>query len=189
MSDNSPVPSSAVQLVPEAKKSTDLCIICQHKKDTWRWIKLTGTPDGRNIIIQTSELLQDGPLISLSDCDLAKIKYHFKTCYARYKRSGKRHTQMQNSSKREATTEWHLASPTNRQNRAKTGANPSSKEKSCIICGQIICEGDTKSLQQKRYLKQLSVYTRCILFKCIDDVYAADVMYHNKCLNSYIKKF
>ena len=70
MSDNSPVPLSTVQLVPEAmKKNIDLCITCQHKKDTQESIKLTGTPDGRNTIVQTSELLQDGLLISLSDCD------------------------------------------------------------------------------------------------------------------------
>ena len=105
MSDNSPVPLSTVQLVPEAKKKNiDLCIICQHKKDTQGCVKLAGTPDGRNII-QTSELLQDGLLISLSGCDLLKIKYHVKTCYARYKQSGKVHTQMQIFSKREATTE------------------------------------------------------------------------------------
>ena len=75
MSDKSPVESSAVQHVPEAKKKNiDLSIICQHKKDTQGCIKLTGTPDGRNIIIQTFELLQDGRLISLSDCDLFKTK-------------------------------------------------------------------------------------------------------------------
>ena len=84
MSDNSPVPSSTVQLVLAAKKKNiDLCIICQHKKDAQRCIKLTGTTDGRNIIIQTSELLQDEFFISLSDCDLLKIKYHVKTFYAR----------------------------------------------------------------------------------------------------------
>lgn len=113
---------------------------------------MTGTPDGRNTIIQTSELLQDATF-SLSDCDLVKIKYNVKTCYARYNRSGKRHTQMQNSRKREATTEWHLVSPTSRQKTAKTGADPSPKEKSFIICDQIKCQSDTKSLQQTRYLK------------------------------------
>ena len=84
MSDNSPVPSSTVQLVLAAKKKNiDLCIICQHKKDAQRCINLTGTTDGRNIIIQTSELLQDEFFISLFDCDLLKIKYHVKTFYAR----------------------------------------------------------------------------------------------------------
>ena len=60
VSNNSPVPSSTGQLVPEAKKKNiALCVIWQHKKNTQGCIKSTGTPDGRNIIIQTSELLQD----------------------------------------------------------------------------------------------------------------------------------
>ena len=53
-------------------------------------MKLTGTPGGRNIIIQTFEFLQGGLLISLSNCDLIKAKHHVKTCYARYKQSGER---------------------------------------------------------------------------------------------------
>ena len=32
---------------------------CMYKKDAQGCIKSTGTPDGRNIIIQTSELVQD----------------------------------------------------------------------------------------------------------------------------------
>ena len=32
---------------------------CMHKRDAQGFIKLTGTPDGRYIIIGTSELLQD----------------------------------------------------------------------------------------------------------------------------------
>lgn len=42
---------------------------CMYKKDAQGCIKSTGTPDGRNIIIQTSELVQDRLWISLSDCD------------------------------------------------------------------------------------------------------------------------
>ena len=61
---------------------------------------------------------------------------------SRYKRSGERHTQIKNSSKREATTECPQASLTSRQKRAKSGANPSPKEKAGIICDQIICQGD-----------------------------------------------
>ena len=77
-------------------------------------------------------MLQDGLLISLSDYDLLKIRYHVKTCYVRHKQSVERCTQMQNSSKHEATTECPLSSPTSRQKRAKTGANSSPKEKQCM---------------------------------------------------------
>ena len=90
MSDSSPGLLSTVHLVPEAeKKGIDLCIIFQNKDLIVH----------RNIVIQAFELVQDGFLISLSDYDIHKIKYHVKPCYARYKQSSERHTQMQNSSK------------------------------------------------------------------------------------------
>ena len=174
MSDNSPGPTSTVQLVPEAKKkNTDLCATCQHKKDTKGYIKITGAPDDRNITIRESELL-------------LKIKYHGKICYARYKRSAERHSQTQSFRKREVNTELPLAGPTSRQKRAKNGANPSLKEKPCITCDQIKCLGDKKELciceesNSKMLLKattfnNVSVCTRCILFKGVSDVYAADV--------------
>ena len=92
-------------------------------------------------------MLQDGLLISLSDCDLLKIKYDVKTCYARYKRSGERHTSMKHFRKREVTTECPLASPTSRQQRAKTEDNSSLKEKPCIICDRIKCQDDTKKFR------------------------------------------
>ena len=108
LSDNFPVPSS-----------TDLCTfeehwfmyICQLKKDTQGCIKLTGTSDGRNIIIQKSELLQDRLLISLFDCDMLKIKYLVQTFYAKYRRKGERGAQMQIFRKREATLNALLLVP------------------------------------------------------------------------------
>ena len=98
------------------------------------------------------------------------------------------------------TTACPLASRTSRQKRAKTGANPSLKEKPCIICDQIKCQCDTKKFRiceehaAKTLLKAAnfnkdSVYTRCIMFKGVGDMYAVDVMYHNNCLNRCIKKF
>ena len=107
---------------------------------------------------------------------------------------------MQSSSKHEATNECPLASPKSRQKRAKTGANPSPKEKPCIICDQIKYQGDTKkfhiceenaakTLLQAANSNKDSVYTRCILFKGMGDVYAADVTYHNNCVSRDIKKF
>ena len=140
-------------------------------------------------------MLQDWLLISLSDCDLLKIKYH-----ARYSRSGERNTQMQNSSTREATAECLLASPTSREKAAKTGANPSPKERPCIICYQIKYQDDTKkfriceeyaakTLRKTAAFNRDSVYTRCILFKRVGDVYTADAMYHNNCFNRHIREF
>ena len=106
---------------------------------------------------------------------------------------------MKNSSKRETTTECPPASPTSRQKTAKAGANPSPKEKPCIIFDQIKCQGDTKKFRiceefaAKTLLKTAnfnknSVHTRCTLFKDVGDICPADVMCHNNCLNRYIKK-
>ena len=69
--------------------------------------------------MQTSELLQDGLLISLSDCEMLKIKYLVKTFYAKYRPSGERRAQMQIFRKREATTECPLASPSSSQKELK----------------------------------------------------------------------
>ena len=121
--------------------------ICQLKKDTQGCIKLTGTSDCRNIIMQTSELLQDGLLISLSDCEMLKINYLVKTFYAKYRPSGERRAQMQIFRKREATTECPLASPSSSQKRAKTGANSSPEEKPFIIWDQIKCQGGIKKFR------------------------------------------
>ena len=53
-----------------------------------------------------------------------------------------------------------------------------------------ICEESAaKTLLKGATFNKDSVYIRCILFKSAGDVYAADVMYHNNCLNKYIKKF
>ena len=50
-----------MQLVPNSKPlNLDLCVICQHVKDTKGSAKLTSTNDGQQTIINTSEKLQDG---------------------------------------------------------------------------------------------------------------------------------
>ena len=85
--------------------------ICQLKKDTQGCIKLIGTSDGRNIIIQKSELLQDRLLISLFDCDLLEIKHLVQIFYAKYRRKGERRAQMQIFRKREATLNALLLVP------------------------------------------------------------------------------
>ena len=107
---------------------------------------MTGTLDDRNYFGDIW-IAARWTLISLSNCDLLKIKYHVKTCHTRYKRSGERHTQMQNSSKREATTDCPPTSPTSGQKRDKTRANSSPKEKPCIIYDQIKCQGEVPHLR------------------------------------------
>ena len=135
MSDSSPGPSQSILLVSEARKrDSQLCIICQRKKDAQSSTKLTSTPDGRRVIIQTSQLLQDELLIGLSDTERLQMKYHVKSCYARYKRIGARQTQKETPAKRDAATLSPPTTPVNRQKRAKTIVTPNSRDKPCIIC-------------------------------------------------------
>ena len=74
------------------------------------------------------------------------------------------------------------------------------REKPCIFCSQIKCQGGTKEycISEVNFAKTLlkaanfnkdSVHTQRILFKNVVDVFAGDVMYHSYCLNKYFKKF
>ena len=107
-------------------------------------------------------------------------------------------TLTQSSSKREATTEYPLASPTADKKELKVEQILVLKRNHVlsVTISNIrvtkmfsICEESAAktSLKAVTFNKD-SVYTRCILFKGVGDVYAADVLYHNNCLNRYIKK-
>ena len=85
-------PGPSVELVQKPqKKNIRLCIICQKVQDSQQRKKLTSTPGGRSVIIQTSRLLDDDLLVELTDEDLQNIQYHIQTCYFHYKRFGERH--------------------------------------------------------------------------------------------------
>ena len=125
MSKESLGPSSSIQLVQNTNKAKNvkLCIICQHAKDVNGDIKLTSTPEGREKVIKTSHLLADDILYGLNDSELSQIQYHVRWCYARYKRTGERHVQNQDVSKRQNTetkTSIEITSPVNRLKRRKT---------------------------------------------------------------------
>ena len=155
---------------------------------------LTSTTECRNHIILTTRALQDGFLFVFTDADLLNIKYHVKSCYVKYKRSGKRFTETPTPNKQEASPESTPFSPTSILKRVKTTVNV--WEKPCIFCNQLKYLGDTKRYRvsevnnSKTLLKAAnsnkdSVNTQCILFKKVGDVFAANVMYHSNCLNKY----
>ena len=82
----SPGAFTFVDLVSTAKKrNIEFCIIWQKVRHFNQNTELTGTPEGRNIVIKTSWKLSDDTLCRLNETDLNKIQYHVKTCYARYK--------------------------------------------------------------------------------------------------------
>ena len=61
MSNNAPGPSNVVQLVPNLKPlKLELCLICQNVKDSGGSSKLTSTEAGKQTIISTSRILEDG---------------------------------------------------------------------------------------------------------------------------------
>ena len=139
MSNESPGPSSAIQLVPaERKLNLNLCIICQKIKDSSGSSKLTSTREGRNVLLKTSQSLNvnDELMNNLSDHDLEKIQYHVKTCYASHKRKSERNEQKKSTLKRTAEEPIvsFLSSPESRQKRTKVSIPASPKEKPCIIC-------------------------------------------------------
>ena len=200
MSDKSPGPSSSIQLVPaETKLNLNLCIICQKIKDSSGSSKLTSTSEGRNVLLKTSQSLNDELMNNLSDHDLEKIQYHVKTCYASYKRKGERNEQKKSKLKRtsEEPIDSFLSSPENRQKRTKVSTPASPKEKPCVICNQMKCQGDAKRYRisdlapAKNLIKAAnfnkdSVHTRIVFLRTDGDVFAADMMHHKNCLNKYI---
>ena len=137
---------------------------------------------------------------NLSDHDLEKIQYHVKTCYASYKRKGERNEQKKSKLKRtsEEPIDSFLSSPENRQKRTKVSTPASPKEKPCVICNQMKCQGDAKryrisdlapaknSIKAANFNKD-SVHTRIVFLKTAGDVFVADIMHHKNCLNKYIK--
>ena len=76
MSDEWPGPSSLIQLVPAERKLNLNLFICQKIKDSSGSSKLTSTSEGRNVLLKTSQSLNDELMNNLSDHDLEKIQYH-----------------------------------------------------------------------------------------------------------------
>ena len=72
--------------------------------------------------------------------------------------------------------------------------------KNFIICNQKKCRGDNQKLRicetrrAKQFLSAIKFnkdefITRFILCKTVDDMFAAEVMYHKNCMKNYIMKF
>ena len=76
LSNNTPGPSNAVQLVPNPKPlRLELCLICQNVKDSAGSSKLTSTEAGRQKIISTSRKLDDGLVTNIDQNRFVDIRY------------------------------------------------------------------------------------------------------------------
>ena len=208
MSDCSPGPSSATLLTPEREQhqriDLSLSFFCQREKDSTGKSRLASTEAGRACVIETSNLLQDGKISDLSDNDLNSIQYHARTCHSSYKKKGERYKkeQLKTSQKRATDTPISspLSSPTCRPKRSKPLKTSDPKNKPCIVCDQMKCKGETERHRiseadlASNFLKATlfnkdAVYIRTIFLKTVPDVFKEDVIYHDKCLKRYIRKF
>ena len=115
----------------------------------------------------------------LSDHELEKIQYQVKTCYASYKKEGERNKQKKSKLKKtsEEPIDSFLSSPENCQKWTKVSTTVSPKEKPCVICNQMNCQGDAKRYQisdlalAKNLIKAANFnkdcpYKNCILKNC-----------------------
>ena len=116
-------PGPSVELIQKPqKKNIRLCIICQKVQDSQQSKKLTNTPGGRSVIMQTSRLLDDDLLVELTDEDLQNIQYRIRTCHFRYKRLGERHKTTEVPEKRsnpDSSIGNELSPPENKHKRRK----------------------------------------------------------------------
>ena len=187
-----------------AKKELSRCIICQKIQDNNGSKKLTSTEKGRKCIISCSEHLEDDLMHGLLEIEYNDIKYHVNTCYPRYIRCRERSESKIESATDEISiqsTPCSSKDPEVRAKRRKIVQSPTlPHEKPCVICNQIKFKGESKRLRisEKRranlFLSAIKfnkddVQTRCILHNTAGDIFAADVMYHKKCLSTYLVNF
>ena len=145
LSNNTPGPSNAVQLVPNPKPlRLELCLICQNVKDSAGSSKLTSTEAGRQKIISTSRKLDDGLVTDIDQNRFVDIRYHVKSCYATYKKKEARHKVETPKRKPKESDLSQLTSPVAQLKRSKTITSPDPRDKPCVICNYVKCQGDTK---------------------------------------------
>ena len=93
-----------------------------------------------------------------------------------------------------------MTSPVAQLKRSKTITSPDPRDKPCVICNYVKCQGDTKrfriessevadrSLKAANFNKN-EIHIWLIFLKETGDVWAKDIMYRNNCMNKYISKF
>ena len=191
-----------------AKTDFDLCVLCQTKKGG-----LSGTDVGQNNIVTASNKYQDKLFDDVGKDDLSSFKYHMK-CYRSYVRHFDHVGDISNNENNSTTDEDlygslqiscteedvsnSLQSPPKRikRNQSSVGKLP----KLCIICNLVkhkncrtlhrICEYDRAQMFLDARMAFLDdVYTRTSTIADVKDLYAADVLCHDKCMNNYLLRY
>ena len=193
---------------PLIKSNTDItkkCIICQQAKKKNETV-LTSTPDGIKKIISASDKLGDGKLNALSEDEKQKIHYHAKNCYSSYILKASRVSKgssddYQNDATNSSCNENENSDVPARSTRSSTGAGSSRDDEDiCVVCGFAKHKQDTKlhriaeHVSASKFLAAYEfnkddVYRRCVFFKTVGDIFAADIMYHRNCMSGYILQF
>ena len=145
-------------------------------------------------------------LNGLSEIEYNDIKYHVNTCYPRYIRCRERSESKIVSAPVDISFESTPGSSKDLEVRAKrrklvtTQSSTLPHEKPCVVCNKIKSKGESKRLRicekgrANLFLSAIKfnkddVQTRCILQKIPGEIFTAGVMYHKKCLSSYLLKF
>lgn len=78
--------SPGIQLKKESQKRRldfDKCVLCQKIKDNKGDKKLTSTENGRDLLFESSKILEDNLLSEIQEDEKDEVKYHVNTCYSR----------------------------------------------------------------------------------------------------------
>ena len=190
------------------RKKTDLskCIICHQSKKRSE-STLTSTPAGVQKVIDASRTLNDGLLDGLTSEQKQNIRYHSSNCYCPYILKGSRVSEnvpvddSQDKTPELSCLEIDASAPPNTRLASLSSPEGNKKKKKvCEICKQAKFKGDIKLwrvCENKRAATFLAafkfnkdeVYTRCIFYQTVGDIYAADILYHTNCMSSYLLQF
>ena len=200
MSNNTAGLCNVVQLVPNRKSlKLELCLNCQNVKERAGSSKLPSTEAYRQTIISTSRKLEDCLVTNIDQNRLVDVRYHAKSCYTKYKRKGERHEVETTKRKPQEPDLSSLTSPVTRPMRSKPITSPDPRDKPCVICNHVKCQGDTKrfKIESSEVADRLwktanfnndEIHIRPTFLKQTGDLWAKDVMYHNNCMIKYISK-
>ena len=130
---------------------------------------------------------------------LVDVRYHAKSCYSTYKRKVERHEVETTKRKPQEPDLWSLTSLVTRPMRSKAITSPDPRDKPCVICNHVKCQGDTKSfkIESSEVADRLwkaanfnndEIHIRPTFLKQTGDLLAKDVSYHNNCMIKYISK-
>ena len=188
------------------------CIICKKKSAKNPKDVLSNSAGSRIKIIEASQKLNDGLLDALNEVEVQKILFHSKSCYSRYILGASRlkhpdsipcdtgaptEPSSSNESKRSSA---RLSSPPPPVTESVSKRPIDLLSKKCTICNCVtkqkvrekyrICEKNrARCFYAAINFNHDDVFTRCALIQKYEDIFAADLFVHKKCIRLYLWKF